>query len=299
MTDVPQLPVVSIVMAMRNSVRTIGLAVKSIQMQSLADWEMILIDDGSTDGGASTVEAFGDPRIRLYRENQTLGLAARLNQAIAMSRGEFIARMDADDICFPERLAKQVARLRSDSALDLIGCHALVFNDAGGVIGVMHAGLDHEMITARPFEGFPLPHPTWFGRARWFHENLYDPALMKTQDQDLLLRAFAKSRFGALDEVLLGYRQDKPGLAKKLRGRLAFAGSLLRYAERSGRYTVAAAGIARHSAKAVLDVAAAVLGLSRYAQRSRFQPVPQDVRLRWTNLWRKLNNCESVRSCAE
>ncbi|TXH83146.1 MAG: glycosyltransferase family 2 protein [Rhizobium sp.] len=299
MTDVPQSPVVSIVMAMRNSARTIEFAVKSIQMQSLADWEIILIDDGSTDGGSSIVEAFGDPRIRLHRESQTLGLAARLNQAVTMSRGEFIARMDADDICFPERLAKQVAKLRSDSALDLIGCHTLVFNDAGGVIGVMHAGLDHETITARPFEGFPLPHPTWFGRARWFRENLYDPTLMKTQDQDLLLRTFTKSRLGALDEVLLGYRQDKPDLAKKLRGRLVFAGSLLRYAERGGGYGAAVVGITKHFAKAILDVGAAVLGISRYTQRRRFQTVPQDVGLRWTDLWRKLKNRGSTKSCAE
>lgn len=299
MTDVSQSPLVSVVMAMRNNARTVELAVRSIQMQSLADWEMILIDDGSTDSGASIVEALADPRIRLHRDTRTLGLAARLNQAVTMSKGEFIARMDADDVCFPERLARQSARLQNDPTLDLVGCHALVFNDAGSATGLMCAGLDHEMIVARPFEGFPLPHPTWFGRARWFRENLYDTALMKTQDQDLLLRVFAKSRFCALDEVLLGYRQDKPDLAKKLRGRLVFAGSLLRYARTNGRYGAAIAGIARHSAKAIVDTVAAVLGLSRYAQRSRFYPVPQSVDLQWSDLWRKLNSSGPVKSCVE
>lgn len=300
MTDVSLPPLVSIVMAMRNSARTIELAIRSVQMQSLADWEMILIDDGSTDGGASIVEALADPRIRLHKDVRTLGLAARLNQAVTMSRGEFIARMDADDVCFPERLTRQVTRLRDDSTLDLVGCHALVFNDSGIATGVMRAGVDHAAIVARPFEGFPLPHPTWCGRARWFRENSYDPALMKTQDQDLLLRSFANSRFGALDEVLLGYRQDKPDLAKKLRGRWVFAGSLLRSARNTGRYGEAAAGIAKHSAKAVVDIVAAMLGLSRYAQRNRFQPVPQSLGLQWSDLWRKLhNNSRTVNSCAE
>ncbi len=298
MSIVSQAPVVSVVMAMRNNARTVELAVRSIQMQSLTDWEMILIDDGSTDSGAAVVEALADPRIRLHREDRSLGLAARLNQAVVMSRGEFIARMDADDVCFPERIERQVAKLRSDSTLDLVGCHALVFSDAGSATGLMRAGLDHDTIVARPYEGFPLPHPTWCGRAQWFRANAYDPALTKTQDQDLLLRAFAKSRFGAVDEVLLGYRQDRPDLVKKLRGRLVFAGSLMRYARNTGRYGAAATGIAKHSAKAVIDIAAEAFGLSRYAQRNRFQPVHQSIGLQWSGLWQELNHSGPVKLCA-
>lgn len=299
MSEVSQGPLVSVVMAMRNNARTVELAVRSVQMQSLGDWELILIDDGSTDSSVSLVEALADPRIRVHQDVKNLGLAARLNQAVALSNGEFIARMDADDVCFPERLARQTARLREDSTLDLVGCHALVFNDAGNAVGLMRAGLDHERIAARPFDGFPLPHPTWCGRARWFRENSYDPALMKTQDQDLLLRSFSKSRFGALDDVLLGYRQDKPDLAKKIRGRFVFAGSLLRYANRTGRYGFAMAGIAKHAGKAVLDIGAEALGLSRYAQRNRFQPVSAGMDRQWSDLWRKLNSNRSVDSCAE
>lgn len=299
MNGVSRAPLVSIVMSMRNSERTIELAVRSVQMQTLEDWEMILIDDGSADDGASMIEALGDPRIHLHRETRTLGLAARLNQAVGLSRGQFIARMDADDVCFPDRLARQIARLQEDSTLDLVGCHALVFNDAGDAVGVMRAALDYETIVARAFDIFPLPHPTWCGRARWFRENPYDPALMKTQDQDLLLRSFAKSRFGALDDVLLGYRQDKPDLAKKVRGRLIFASSLLRYAIKTGEYGSAVAGIAKHAAKAAVDITATSLGLSRYAQRQRFEPVSQSVGQKWSEVWRNLNSNRPVNLCAE
>ena len=99
--DLP--PVVSVIMSMRNSAPTVGAAVRSVLMQTLRDWELIVIDDGSSDRSGSIVEGFHDERIRLIHEFSSAGLAVRLNQAVALARGEFIARMDADDICFPER----------------------------------------------------------------------------------------------------------------------------------------------------------------------------------------------------
>ena len=292
-------PLVSVIMAMRNSASTIETAIRSIQMQTLDNWELILIDDGSTDASVEVAKTLADSRIHLQFDGKHLGLAARLNQAVAMSKGEFIARMDADDVCFPARLAKQVEILQGDVKPDLVGCHALVFTDSGDIVGVMRSGLDHRMITAHPFDGFPLPHPTWCGRARWFRENPYDAKLMKTQDQDLLLRSFSTSRFAVLDRVLMGYRQDQPNLAKKIQGRLVFAGSLLRYAGQTGQYTSAVSGILKHFGKAVVDVGAAVFGLSRFAQRNRFQPASPDVGQEWSRLWQSLNCKQSVKSCAE
>ena len=108
------LTLVSIIMSMRNSGATVGAAVRSVLRQTLPDWELIVIDDGSSDQSGAIVEGFHDERIRLVRESSSAGLAARLNQAVALAKGEFIARMDADDVCFPERLARQVARLRED-----------------------------------------------------------------------------------------------------------------------------------------------------------------------------------------
>jgi glycosyltransferase involved in cell wall biosynthesis len=115
-------PLVSVIMSMRNGAATVGATVRSIQLQTLEDWELIVIDDGSSDRSSFIVEAFGDARIRLVRETSSAGLAPRLNQAVALSRGEFIARMDADDVCFPQRLARQIAQLREDPSLDVLGC---------------------------------------------------------------------------------------------------------------------------------------------------------------------------------
>jgi glycosyltransferase involved in cell wall biosynthesis len=271
-------------MAMRDSAATIGAAVRSLQLQSLRDWELIVIDDGSRDATAAIVAAFGDPRIHLVREATSAGLARRLNQAVALSRGEFIARMDADDVCFPQRLERQVACLRQDSGLDLIGCGAVVFTAGQGLVGTLPASASHAEITERPASGFPMPHPTWCGRAAWFRANPYDPTLMKAQDQDLLLRTYAHSRFGAIEDVLLAYRQDAISLRKSLTGRRVYAGSLWRRARAGGGYVRAVGGIATHAAKAAIDVAALALGMGPAMQRRRLRPVPPALVGQWRDL---------------
>ncbi len=281
-------PLVSVIMSMRNSASTVGVAVCSVLLQSLRDWEMIVIDDGSFDDGAAIVEGFGDPRIRLVRESTSAGLAARLNQAVALARGEFIARMDADDICFPERLARQVDRLREDRKLDLLGCGAVVFRSGGELVGEMPVGLHHQDIVARPFVGFSLPHPSWCGRAAWFRNNPYNSRLRYAEDQDLLLKSFRHSRLAGLDSVLLGYRQDHLALKKLLPGRMTFASSIWRHGMATGELMPAVVGVAIHSAKGVADVATLGFGLNQHMQSKRLKPVSASVELRWRQLREEL-----------
>jgi glycosyltransferase involved in cell wall biosynthesis len=269
---------------MRNSASTVGAAVRSVLMQTLRDWEMIVIDDGSSDRSSDIVEAFRDGRIRLVHESCSAGLAARLNQAVALGQGEFIARMDADDICFPERLARQVARLWEEPQLDLLACGAVIFTGDGKLIGEMPVGLDHQDIVARPFVGFPLPHPTWCGRASWFRNNPYNAELRYAEDQDLLLRSFRHSRLGGIDKVLLGYRQDRLALKKLIPGRATFARSAWRNGVATGDFLPALAGIADHAAKGMTDVATLALGLHRQMQLRRLKPVSSAVAQEWQQL---------------
>lgn len=274
---------------MRNSAPTVGAAVSSVLMQSLRDFELIVIDNGSSDGSGAIVAGFGDPRIRLVREEVTSFLAVRLNQAVALGRGEFIARMDSDDICFPQRLSRQIARLHEDPTLDLIGCGAVVFTSSGELIGEMPMGLHHREIVSRPFVGFPFPHPTWCGRASWFRNNPYDSSLEYAEDQDLLLRSFRHSKLAGLDSVLLGYRQDRLALKKLLPGRTTFAKSAWRHGTATGDALPALGGIAVHAAKGVLDVVTLGLGLNRWMQRlKRLKPVSPDIERQWRQLQRDL-----------
>jgi glycosyltransferase involved in cell wall biosynthesis len=277
-------PVVSVIMSMRNSASTVGVAVHSVALQTLRDWELIIIDDGSSDKSCAIIEGFRDDRIRLVRESRSAGLAARLNQAVGLARGKFIARMDADDICFPERLARQVARLREEPRLDLLACGAVIFTGDRKLIGEIPVGIDHWDIVARPFVGFPLPHPTWCGRASWFRNNPYNAELRYAEDQDLLLRSFRHSRLGGLDKVLLGYRQDQLALKKLIPGRTTFARSAWRNGLATGAVLPALAGIAGHAAKGMTDVATLALGLHRQMQLRRLNPVSSAVAREWQQL---------------
>jgi glycosyltransferase involved in cell wall biosynthesis len=282
-------PLVSVIMSMHNSAATIGPAIRSIQLQTLQDWELIVIDDGSSDQSSSIVAAFDDVRIHLFREKSKAGLASRLNQAVALSRGDFIARVDADDVNFPQRFARQVAQLQQEPALDVLGCRAVVFANDGSLLGELPIGLTHETITARPCRGFPFPHPTWCGRAAWFRNNPYDATLMKTQDQDLLLRTFRHSRFATLDDVLVGYRRDRLDLAKSLSGRRVFISSLVRYARSSGEFLPALEGVAIHLLKGGIDIATVGLGFNRFGQRSRLKPLRPSVAKQWRDLRKHLD----------
>jgi hypothetical protein len=275
-------------MSMRNSAATVGAAVRSVRLQSLRDWELIVIDDGSSDQSSAIVEGFHDQRIRIIRESRSAGLAARLNQAVALSKGEFIARMDADDICFSERLARQVARLRNDPQLDLVGCGAVVFTSGGELVGEMPVGLRHQDVVAQPFVGFPFPHPTWCGRASWFRNNPYDSGLRYAEDQDLLLRSFRHSRLAGLETVLLGYRQDQLALKKLLPGRATFVRSAWRTGVATGEVLPALTGIVINTAKGVLDVATLGLGFNRQMQLRRLKPVSKATEQEWLQLQKGL-----------
>jgi glycosyltransferase involved in cell wall biosynthesis len=281
-------PLVSIIMSMRNAASTVDAAVRSVLWQTLPDWELIVIDDGSSDRSAEIIDGFDDNRIRLIRESRSAGLAARLNQAVALSRGELVARMDADDICFPERLARQVARLCENPELDLIGCGAVVFASDGRLIGELPVGVDHQEIVARAFVGFPFPHPTWCGRTDWFRNNPYDLELRYAEDQDLLLRSFRHSKFGSVDAVLLGYRQDQLALRKLLPGRVTFMRSAWRNGLASGELRPALSGIATNVAKGVADIATLGLGLNRQMQITRLKPVSSAAARSWRQLQENL-----------
>lgn len=275
------MPRVSIIMSMQNSAGTIHTAIRSLQLQTLRDWELVLFDDGSSDDSAAVVRAMADPRIRLFIDKDRRGLAFRLNQAVAEARGRYIARFDADDLCFPQRLEKQVTYLSDNPDIDVVASRAAVF--AGDeLIGLLPVASVHQDIVSHPYRGFAFPHPTWCGKADWFRANPYDGKLRKTQDQDLLLRTFSHSRFAGLADVLVAYRQPGLDLGKMLRGRWVFIKSLCRTGVATGRWLSVADGVATHVLKGVSDILTRGLGLDSFLQRHRLLAVPDETRRDWS-----------------
>jgi hypothetical protein len=292
--------VVSIVMSMRDGAATVSLAVRSLLAQTLTDWELILIDDGSRDDGVARVVALNDPRIRIVGHDRSEGLPKRLNQAVALARGKFIARMDVDDVCYPERLARQIGLLESRPDLDLVSCGAIVFHGDGRAVGCFRVETDHSRIIARSGSGFYFPHPTWCGRAEWFRQNPYDERMLKAQDQELLLRSMATSCFGAVEGILLGYRQERIQLAKVLMGRRLFAGALWRAGKRNQQRLSAISAITVQMMKGAIDTLTIGLGLHKMILWRRYRPPTADECSTWMETWAELaGNERDDQSCAE
>jgi glycosyltransferase involved in cell wall biosynthesis len=291
-------PVVSIAMSMRNASASISLTLQSLIDQRFTEWELLLLDDGSSDDSLAVAKRFRDERITLLGNGRHLGLATRMNEAVAASRGRYIARMDADDIAYPERIARQVAYLEQHPEIDLLGTRAIIFDNAGEVVGQLPSGTSHQEITARPWQSFYLAHPTWMGRSAWFRKYPYDARLPKAQDYDLLLRSHATSRFACLPEILLGYRQERLSLGKTLATRMQVAQAAMNFGKTRGAYIRPLFTLVQQLAKSGVDALAILTGLHYRLLRHRALPVSSEDHEQWRQLWLRLNS-ESNARCAE
>ncbi|HVT72614.1 MAG TPA: glycosyltransferase [Lacunisphaera sp.] len=161
------MPAVSIVLPVRDAAATIARAVASVQAQTAGDWELLAVDDGSTDGTRAWLQAAAgrDRRIRLV-EPPAHGLVPALNAGLAQARGGFIARMDADDECHPERLAGQAAYLATHPGTGLVSCLVDFGGDRAAQSGYalhvdwLNALVTPEQIALNRFIESPLAHPS-------------------------------------------------------------------------------------------------------------------------------------------
>jgi glycosyltransferase involved in cell wall biosynthesis len=257
-------PLLSIGLTVFNGGHDIALAIQSIVDQSFADWELILVDDGSTDGTVEHLRQLTDPRIRLIVDGHNRGLAARLNESIGLARGLYFARMDHDDFAHPNRLQAQLDYLATHQDTDLVATRCVSMFDDERVIGELPFAATHAEICGRPWLGFHMPHPSWMGKTEWFRRHLYaQPAPYACEDQELLLRASETSRYHALSEPLLAYRvRKKVGLGKLFRTRLALmrvqAAAFARHGELAYLLLCLVAFVARSASDLLREIAPAI-----------------------------------------
>jgi glycosyltransferase involved in cell wall biosynthesis len=205
-------PRVSILMAVHNSRRTLEACLRSMVGQSYPDFEFIIVDDGSTDGGGRVLERWAgrDARIRLLpRPNR--GLTVSLNEALACARGEYLARMDADDVSLPRRLELQVRYLDEHPECVAVGGEVLLVDPGGWPIGLRGHAPDHETIDRELLRGNggAMTHPAILMRADVVraaggYREIFDVG----QDLDLFLRLAEAGRLANLPEVVLRWRQS-------------------------------------------------------------------------------------------
>ncbi len=210
-------PAVSVLMPVYNAERYLASALESVLGQTFADFELIAVNDGSTDGSAGILAEFAaaDPRMRII-SRPNAGLVASLNEALAIARGEFIARMDADDFCRPERFERQIAYLRAHPDCVLLGTHVMTMDQDGALIGTMpDIAFGHDIIdSALLRRGWPMVHPTVMMRADALRKaGAYRGHTWPYEDHDLFLRMAEIGRVENLPDVLLNYRKHSASIS--------------------------------------------------------------------------------------
>jgi len=253
-------------------------AVQSILNQTFVDFELLILDDGSTDGSINAVRKLNDKRVKIISDGKNRGLAIRLNQGIQQANGTYIARMDADDLCFPNRFETQIAYLEGHSEIDLLATRIVVFKPNNRILGLLPFRADHVAICARPWLTIPMPHATWMARRTWYLKHLYKiPECLRAEDQELLLRAMADSQFACLADVTYAYRQGEFNLRKTLKARRSQLMAQLDYARTHGAVTMAILSIIAFLAKSAIDVGAALPGNDKLFFRRMAQPISTDI----------------------
>ena len=288
-------PLVTVAMSVHNAASTLESALRSILWQTFSDWELIIVDDGSTDETGLILSRFNDARIHVvHGAGGQQGLATRLNQCIELARGKYIARMDADDVAYPERIERQVRYLEAHSDIDLLGHGAVLFKEDGQALGVYPTASEHEDICRRPWWGFPLAHPTWMGKRSWFARHRYRDKLTKGQDQDLLLRSYRASRFAALPDILLGYRMEGISAGKSGRGRLNYCRQLVEQVSDVPSALTAVRGALIHSLALGRDVLLDVTGSMSQRSRQSFRAANDEVRMHWQRVWSRATSEDTL-----
>lgn len=199
------MPKVTVLMPVYNGERYLDQAIRSILEQSLADFVFLVIDDGSTDKSARIVESYRDARIQLVRNESNLKLIATLNKGFELATGEYIARMDCDDVSLPRRLEKQVAFLDSHPG---VGACGTWFQKIGDERGAVRTQSDPEIIRCGTLFNSMIAHPTVMLRKSMFleHALCYNPAFRHAEDFELWARALDHFELANVPEVLLRYR---------------------------------------------------------------------------------------------
>jgi len=186
---------------------------ESILNQTFTDFECLIIDDGSTDGSAAVIESFADPRIRFVRNERNMGISHTRNRGFDLARGTYIALMDCDDTCPPERLARQVAFMDAHPEVGICGSWVQEMYPDGAIIKeqLRKYPADDASIRRMLMQDCPLWNPSLMLRKSMIeqHRLYYNPDFKLGEDFDLVVRAAGVTQLANIPEALLYYRRHE------------------------------------------------------------------------------------------
>lgn len=185
-------------------------AIESILSQTYGNFELIIVDDASKDDSLKILKGFAnkDKRIKVFRNKERLGVSASANRALSKASGDFIARMDADDVSFPERLALQVSYLLSNPRVIVVGGQCQLINKEGSEIGEKRFPVDNTDIRKMIFSSVPIQQPALMVRKDLLPKGFvwYESGKNLAEELDLLFRLFMYGKAANLAETILKYR---------------------------------------------------------------------------------------------
>lgn len=223
-------------MPVLNGEKYLKEAIESILHQTFSDFEFIIINDGSTDSTEAIIKSFSDPRIVYIKNEANLGLSKSFNIGIAAARGEYIARMDADDMSISERFEKQLSYLEVHPDISVLGTAVILMNERGLSLKKASKYTSHVEIKWQSLFSTPLFHPTVMARAKILKDNRYDESFYNSEDYELWSRLLftTSTRFANLTEPLLYYRVFPTSFTQKLKDekRIVSAENSIRNIER-------------------------------------------------------------------
>ena len=211
-------PIVTVFMPLYNAGKYVSEAIESILNQDFTSFELLIINDGSSDNSVSIVEKYNDSRIRLIHNDENKGLVFTANRGLELSHGTYIARMDADDISMPRRLGSQVQFLDGNPHIGICGSSIRYF---GSRSGKMRCVCDPDAIKATLFWSTTFAQPTVMMRKAMLdcHSLRYDPAYMYgAEDYALWNQASQCFAMANLPKVLLNYRVNPQSVSHKWAG---------------------------------------------------------------------------------
>lgn len=196
---------ITVLMPVYNTAPYLKEAIESILSQTFGDFEFLIIDDASTDGSVGIVKSYSDPRIKLIEKPRNTGYTNSLNMGLELARGEYIARMDSDDISLPARFAKQVAFMEAHPEVGACGTWVQTM----GAFEQLWKKAEHDWeIKIKLFTETHLCHPSVMIRRSVLtrHQLRYDPAFEPAEDYDMWSNISKVSCLANLPEALLHYR---------------------------------------------------------------------------------------------
>ena len=202
-------PLISVVMPAHNSKKYLASAIESVLNQTFKNFELIIVNDASTDGTLRIIKQFAkkDSRIKIINNKKRLDIAGSLNKGVEKAKASLIARMDADDISLQERLELQYGLIGSSKRIAAVGADIIIMDSLGKDIDTRTYPESSKSLKACMFKYSPFAHPVVMFRKEVFEKvGEYDPKYSPTEDLDLWFRMGRKYEFASVPKLLLRYR---------------------------------------------------------------------------------------------